>query len=83
MIELRKKHALRNFDFCVGMGVNWVDMDTGKLYHIQEYSEALKKGENPTKIRVTRYSGGSDNEEWVDPMVVKERMEDPEPDPRY
>ena len=80
---MRKKSELRNFDFCSGMGVNWVDMDSGRMYHIQEYKEAMDRGENPQKIRVTTYSDPNTTIEWLDPMIVKERMEDPEPDPRY
>ena len=80
---MRKKSELRNFDFCSGMGVNWVDMDSGRMYHIQEYKEAMDRGEKPQKIRVTTYSDPNTTIEWLDPMIVKERMEDPEPDPRY
>lgn len=83
MIAPRKKHELRNYDFCAGMGVNWVDMDTGKFYHIQEYCEKMASGEHPEKIRVSPYSDPNETLEWVDPMIVKERMQDPEPDPRY
>lgn len=80
---LRKKHELRNYDFCYGLGVNWVDLEHGKFYHIQEYREAIDRGEKPEKIRVSSYSDPDGTLEWVDPIIVKERMKDPDPDPRY
>ena len=83
MFENRKKHELRNYDFCFGGGYNWYDMSSGRMYHIQEYKEALEKGEKPKGIRVS--IGGDINKtvEWLDPVICKERMKDPEPDPRY
>ena len=83
MEKMRKKHELRNYDFCYGAGVNWYDMQRGRMYHIQEYKEDLENGKKPTKIRVT--IGGDLNKtvEWVDPFILRERMKDPEPDPRY
>lgn len=79
----RKKHEMKNYDFCYGMGVNWVDMDKGKIYYIQEYREAIDRGELPKGIKVAYYSDPEKIIEVVDPYVVKERMKDPEPDPRY
>ena len=79
----RKKHEMRNYDFCYGAGVNFYDMEKGQMYHIQEYREAIDRGEKPKGVRVTR--GGDINQtiEWVDPYILSERMKDPEPDPRY
>lgn len=84
MIEpLRKKHALRNYDFCYGMKANWVDMDTGKMYHIQEYREAIDRGEKPNGIRVSIWGDPEKTVEWVGEYTVRERMKDADPDPRY
>lgn len=84
MIEpLRKKHELKNFDFCYGMKANWVDMDKGLMYHIQEYKEAIDRGEAPKGIRVTKWGNPADTIEWVDEFIVRERMKDQEPDPKY
>lgn len=79
----RKKHEMRNYDFCYGAGVNWYDMEKGQMYHIQEYKEALEKGERPKGIRVTIGGDIQKTVEWIDPVVCEERMKDPEPDPRY
>lgn len=82
-MEMRKKHELNNYDFAFGASVNWYDMGKGLMYHIQEYKEAINRGEHPKGIRVTQ--GGDPNRtlEWLDPVVAKERMADPDPDPRY
>jgi len=82
-----KRRKLDNFKLAVGMGVNWVDMDTGIMYMIQEYSDALHdpkipKDKKPTKIRMVKYATGEDLG-YVDEVVVEEKMKDPEPDPRY
>ena len=83
IVKQRKKHELNNYDFCYGMKVNWVDMNTGKLYYIQEYAEAVERGEKPKGIKVA-YTNDTDHIlEVLDPVVVRERMKDPEPDPRY
>lgn len=82
-MTMRKKHELRNYDFCFGAGANWYDMEKGLMYHIQEYKEALNNGEKPKGIRVTRGGDIQQTIEWVDPVILKERMSDPEPDPRY
>ena len=79
----RKKHELNNYDFCLGAGVNFYDMTKGVMYHIQEYKEAMDKGERPKGIRVSHGGDISKTIEWIDPVICKERMEDPEPDPRY
>ncbi len=82
-----KKRKLDNFKFAVGIGVNWVDMDTGIMYMIQEYSEMLHdpkipKDQKPTKIRMIKYM--TDEEVgWADEDEVARKMRDPEPDPRY
>ena len=80
---LRKKHELRNYDFCYGAGVNWYDLDKCLMYHIQEYKEALEHGENPKGIRVSKYGNINETIEWVDPVICRERMKDDEPDPKY
>ena len=82
-----KKRKLNNFKFAVGMGTNWVDMDTGIIYMIQEYAEALHdpkipKDKKPTKIRMVSMKDNSDLG-WADEWTVAEKMKDPEPDPRY
>lgn len=83
----RKGKKLDNFKFAMGTSMNWVDLDAGVIYHIQEYKEALNdpkipKDKKPTKIRMTRLS---DNSEigWADAFVVEQKMNDPDPDPRY
>ena len=81
--RVRKKHELRNYDFCFGAGLNWYDMDKGQMYHIQEYKDALERGERPKGIRVTNGGDISNTVEWVQPEILQERMKDPEPDPRY
>ena len=83
----RRKHKLNNYDFAFGMGVNWVDMDTGKMYLIQEYKEALEnpeipKDKKPTKIKIISMDGKTDLGE-IAPEVLAEKMKDPKPDPKY
>lgn len=82
-----KKRKLDNFKMAVSMGSNWIDMDTGVMYMIQEYSEALHdphipKDKKPTKIHMIRVKDGADLG-WADEWLVQEKMKDPEPDPRY
>ena len=79
----RKKHELRNYDFCFGAGLNWYDMSLGHMYHIQEYKEALERGEHPSGIRVTVGGNIENTLEFADPYTIEQRMKDPEPDPRY
>ena len=81
------KRKTDNFKLAVGMGTYWVDLDSGILYHIQEYYDALHdpkipKDKKPTKIRMTNYKTGEEIG-WADETVVMEKMKDPEPDPRY
>lgn len=82
-----KRRKLNNFKMAVGMGVNWVDMDTGIMYMIQEYADMLHDpkvpdDQKPTKIRMVKYKTGEDLG-WADEAVVEQKMRDPEPDPRY
>lgn len=82
-----KRRPLDNFRTAVGMEANWVDMNTGIMYMIQEYAEKLHdpripKDKKPTKIRTTNVHTGEDLG-YVDEMLVEIRMRDPEPDPRY
>jgi hypothetical protein len=74
---------MNHFDFCYGAGINWVDMNTGRMYHIQEYKERKDKGEDVDKIRVTRWDIPDSELDPVSEMKLREIMEDPEPDPRY
>ena len=82
-----KKKPIDNFKFALGMGVNWVDLDNGVMYHIQEYAEKLKdpsipKDKKPTKIRMTKMDGITEIG-WADEYQVIEKMKDPEVDKRY
>lgn len=82
-----KYRRLGNFKMAMSMGANWIDQDSGIMYHIQEYYEALHdskipQDKKPTKIRMTKVSDGSEIG-WADEWVVAEKMKDPEPDPRY
>ena len=77
---IQKKRELKNYDFCYGMGCNWVDVKTGRMYHIQEYKEAVEKGERPKGIRVT---DGVQELGYIGEYTLRELMKDDEPDPRY
>lgn len=82
-----KRRKFDNFKTAVGLGSNWVDLDTGIMYMIQEYSEAIHnpripKDQKPTKIRMVNYRTGEDLG-YADEAVVEQKMKDPEPDPRY
>ena len=82
-----KYRKLDNFKTAMGMGANWIDQDSGIMYHIQDYYEALHdphipKDQKPTKIHMTNYKTGEDLG-WADEWFVAEKMRDPEPDPRY
>ena len=84
---LRRKRKLNNFDFAFGMGMNWVDLDRGLMYMIQEYKEKLNdpsipQDKKPKKIRIFKTDGKTFVGE-ADPELIRERMKDPEPDPRY
>lgn len=84
MIKLRKKTPMENFKFCVGSACNYVDMETGKMYHIQEYAEEIRKGKDPDKIKVTYWDNANGPAlEYVTPEQMKDIMADKEPDPRY
>lgn len=84
MTELRKKGKMNQFDFCYGGGYNWVDMENNTIYYIQEYREAMDRGEHPDGIAYGT---------WGDPQhartgtiseyALREKMKDPDPDPRY
>ena len=84
---LRRKRKLNNFDFALGMGTNWIDMDHGLMYMIQEYKEkmddpTIPADKKPKKIRIMK----TDGETYIgeaEPEIIRERMKDPEPDPRY
>jgi len=83
----RRKHKVNNFKFALGMGVNWVDLDTGYLYMIQEYAEqmndpSIPDSRKPTKIRIMKTDGVTEVG-WATPESVEEKMKDPEPDPKY
>ena len=76
-----------NYKFAFGTGSNWIDMDTGIMYMIQEYSEMMHDpkipaDQKPKKIRMVNYKTG-ELIGWADEYVVMEKMKDPEPDPRY
>ena len=78
---------LNNFKLAFGTGSNWVDLDTGIMYMIQEYYDAIHdpkvpKDQKPTKIRMVEYKTGK-LLGWADEYTVAEKMKDPEPDPRY
>ena len=82
-----KIRKMENYKFAFGMGANWIDQDTGIMYHIQEYYEALHdpkipKDKKPTKIRMTNYKTGEELG-YIDENLIAEKMKDPEPDPRY
>lgn len=88
----RKKKQVDNFKFSMGMGMNWVDIDKGVLYHIQDYKEAIDKGEKPKGIRIsslTETEIGPDGNivpkdlGYATEEQVEAKMKDPEPDPKY
>ena len=82
-----KRRKLDNFKTAFGMGADWVDQDSGIMYHIRAYYDAMHNpkipaNKKPTKIRMTKYKTGEELG-WVDDWLVAEKMRDPEPDPRY
>ena len=82
-----RKRKLNNFKFAFGTGSNWVDLDSGIMYMIQEYSELVHdpkvpKDQKPTRIRMVDYKSG-ETIGWADEFTVSQKMKDPEPDPRY
>lgn len=81
------RRKMTNFKMAVSLGSNWVDLDAGIIYMVQEYAEALHdpkipQDKKPTKIRMTDLKTGKDIG-FADEWVVAEKMKDPEPDPRY
>ena len=83
----RRKHKADNFELALGMGVNWVDLDAQRMYMIQEYKEALDnpeipKDKKPTKIKIMAMDGETLLGD-ISPEALKEKMKDPEPDPKY
>ena len=84
---LRRKRKMNNFDFAFGMGVNWVDMDRGLMYMIQDYKEQLADPtipleKKPKKIKIMKTDGVTYVGE-AEPEIIRERMKDPDPDPNY
>ena len=82
-----RNRKLNNFKTALGLMSNWVDLDKGIVYHIQEYAEALRNpaipaDKKPDKIRMTNYKTGEDLG-YVSIYLIEEKMKDPEPDPRY
>ncbi len=82
---MRRKFS--NYKFALGMGMNWVDLDKGVIYHIQEYRDAwedrtIPQDKKPNQIRMTDLKTNQVIG-WADPEIVAERMKDPEPDPCY
>lgn len=82
-----RKRKLKNFQLAMGLRANWADMDSGVLYHIQEYCDALEDktipdDKKPEKIRMTDLKTGKELG-WAVPEIIEEKMKDPEPDPRY
>ena len=81
MSEIRRKHEMRNFDFCYGAAVNFYDMNSGYMYMIQEYREAIDRGEHPVGINI--HDGNGNHIGVIGEYALREKMRDPEPDPRY
>lgn len=79
---LKKPKKIDNYKFAVGFGMNWADLDKGVMYHIQDYKEAIDRGENPKGIKMTSLSDGRDLG-TADPILVEQKMKDPGIDPRY
>ncbi len=82
-----RRRSLENYKTAMGMMCNWADLDTGIMYHIQDYAEAMHDpkipaDKKPTKIKMTRIKDGTEIG-WLEPELVAEKMKDPEPDPRY
>ncbi len=82
-----KIRKMSNFKLAMGTGSNWIDLDSGVMYMLQEYSELIHdtkvpKDQKPTRIRMVNYKTG-ETIGWADEDAVAELMKDPEPDPRY
>ena len=71
-----KKKEMKTFDWCYGMACNWADIKTGVMYYIQEYREAMDKGEKPQGIRTSMGT-------YISEYQLRDLIKDPEPDPRY
>lgn len=81
----KKRKPMDYFKMAMGLGTNWIDLDSGIIYMIQEYKEALDNPEvnpKPTKIRMVR-AGTGEEIGWADEYTVAEKMKDPKEDPRY
>ena len=78
----RKPKKIDNYKFAMGMGMNWADLDKGIMYLIQDYKDALAKGENPKGVKMISLADGSDLG-TADPILVEQRMKDPDIDPKY
>ena len=82
-----KIRKVDNYKLALGTGSNWVDLDSGVMYMIQEYYDAMHdpkvpQEQKPKKIRLVDYKTGKDIG-WKEPEIVAQLMKDPEPDPRY
>ena len=75
----RKKHSMKDFDFCYGSGLNWVDLIDNTVYFISEYKDAKEIGEKPSGIRYQTVDG---EEGLISEIKLRDKMVDPEPDPR-
>lgn len=75
----RKKSPMKTYEFCYGAGLNWVDLSDNTIYFIEEYKEAVEKNENPNGIRYQTVDG---EEGYISELKLKDKMTDPEPDPR-
>ena len=76
------KKDMKNFEFALGLGMNWVDLSKGRLFHVQEYKEALDRGEHPAGIRVTNIAGDEELGVWSE-IRCQDEMRDPDIDPKY
>ena len=82
-----KIRKMDNFKTALGMGANFIDMDEGVMYHVQEYYEALHDpkippDKKPHSIKVTNYKTGV-LLGYIDEALAAEKMKDRDPDPRY
>ena len=75
----RKKAALKDFDFCYGAGLNWVDLTDNTIYFIGEYKDAKETGGNPSGIRYQTVYG---EEDYISEANLRAKMKDPPPDPK-
>lgn len=75
----RKKRAMKDFDFCFGAGLNWVDLNNNTIYFIDEYKTKIELGTKPSGIRYQTIDG---QEGLIQESKLRALMVDPEPDPR-